>query len=145
MELVVNKMRKSFNLYTYIYYQFYRFFSSGWGGIAKYWRPSAVLGVLEVWLLNGVANIVGYITNTKMFVSHPAHPTVVLMIISLVSIHYFCFHHNNGSQKIVAQYDELPEKTNRLGGWLIFAGILLSSWFVIESFQIYATVAKGLN
>ena len=42
-------------------------------------------------------------------------------------------------------YEKLPKRTNCIGGLLVLLGVLLCSWLVIESFQMYGDVAKKLK
>lgn len=132
----------SLNVYKYVYYCFYCFFRStqwitfGWSEKSQYARASWLLGICEAWLIGGMVALICSIFHLDLRVGSPLlmalAPTVVLVV-----VHFHCFHKDRSAKKIVASYDQLSTKRNRIGKLAVFIIILLIGWFVIESFSLY--------
>jgi hypothetical protein len=143
-------MIESFNLYTYVYYRFFCLFRSaqtitfGWSEKSQYSRASWFLGMCEVWLIGGFGALIGSYFRLDLSVEQP-FIIVIPPAITLVLLHHYFFHRNDNAKEIVAKYDKLPKSTNRLGGWLVFFGVLLCGWGVINSFSMYGEVARGIS
>jgi hypothetical protein len=50
----------------------------------------------------------------------------ILILVMLVSVpNYFIFHHRDQWKDIVKEFDKLPKRKNKIGGWIVFGVVLL--------------------
>ncbi|OHU88182.1 hypothetical protein BET10_12520 [Pseudoalteromonas amylolytica] len=140
-------MNIGLSVYKYVYYCFYCFFRStqwvtfGWSEKSQYARASWLLGMCETWLIGGVVALISSIFHFDLRIGNPLLVALVPTIV-LVAIHFHCFHKDGNAKKIVESYDQLSTKGNRVGKLAVFIVILLSGWFVVESFSLYGESVK---
>ncbi|MEI4549680.1 hypothetical protein [Pseudoalteromonas spongiae] len=136
------------NPYTYIYYHIYKLMGKtsdlGWFGVAQYWRASVVLIVLSLWVIGGGLAFIASLFKWDLSTQYPFEAAFITGVFGAI-FNYFLFHRNDNGKKIISMYEKLPKRTNYIGGLLVLLGVLLCSWLVIESFQMYGEVAKKLK
>jgi purine-cytosine permease-like protein len=123
-------------MYHYLFYKLYRYYEKGPSVWWSDWKASLSLIVLEIWL---IASILIYY---KIFLNPSAdiigsEGSWILLVIIIALIDYFAFHHRDQWKQIVIEFDNLPKRTNRIGGLVVFGFALLIIVNFILSFYLY--------
>ena len=118
--------------YQYLFYKLYKFYdtdSSLWWSSKWWtdWKASFSLLVLEVWLLISFVVYFEVITKKELLPENVLDKVGITVVIILAIAKYFAFEHRDRWKDYVAEFNQWPEKKNRIGTlvvWLIVVFIL---------------------
>ncbi len=113
--------------YYYFFYKLYKHYEKGPSVWLSDWKASLTLDILVFFTLFSL--IIYY----KVFVDrHFSLDTeytklifAVLYVMLIALPNYFLFNHNNKWRRIIDRYDHLPKQKNKIGGWIVFAIVVL--------------------
>jgi len=129
-------MKKAYYYFFYKVYKAIQYTSEPFGDFLIGFKTSLVIVALEIWFCVSLliyynificpnSNIIG--TEIQW----------ILMVIILVLVDYFIFHHNDQWKKYNQEFDQLPKKKNNMGSWIVFLIVLLIISNFIFSFYLY--------
>jgi hypothetical protein len=111
--------------YYYLFYKLYKFWEAI--SIPKFWsdwKAELSIDVLEIFL--GLSGICYYAIVNKAIIDFGSGKYIVCLYLLLIAIpNYFIFHHHDQWKQIVHEFDSLSKKNNRIGGFIVWAIILL--------------------
>ncbi|MGN7758995.1 hypothetical protein ACTJIV_16100 [Chryseobacterium sp. 22532] len=126
------------------YYLFYRLYKMSEAAPSKWlsdWKASMALGVLEIWFVISILIYYKVFSNSSVDILG-TNIFWFLMVIILMIIDYFVFHHKNQWKNIVANFDQLSSKKNRIYSIIAWAVILLVVINMIFSYYCLDLKAK---
>ncbi|MGO4289697.1 hypothetical protein [Chitinophaga sp. RAB17] len=112
--------------YYYLFYKLYKYYQRGPSVWLTDWKAALSLDVLVLFIPLSVLvyyltffgrNLTMNIENLRLII-----PGAGLLLIVLPN--YFIFNSRDQWRNIVNEFDQLPEKENRLGGWIVFGAVL---------------------
>lgn len=110
--------------YHYLFYKLYKWYERGPSVWLSDWK--AVLSIDVLWLFFGISLVVYY---TILFDRHLQIGNGYLFLTGYVLLialpNYFIFHHRDQWKDIVKEFDKLPKRKNKIGGWIVFGIVLL--------------------
>lgn len=110
--------------YRYVFYKIYKFSEAAPSRWLSDWKAELVLDVL--WIFIAFSLLVYYTIFTGKSVSIGDGKFVIILAIVIFSLpNYLMFHHKSQWKQIVHEFDKLPKRTNRVGGWLVFSVVLI--------------------
>lgn len=119
--MIMEKVKKA---YYYLFYQLYKWYEKGPSVWWSDWKASLSIDVLLFFLL--FSGIIYYDVFIDRSFELGDDNTVVLFFILVISIpNYFIFHHRDQWKDIVKEFDQLPKRTNKIGGWIVFGVVML--------------------
>lgn len=129
-------MEKMKRVYYYLFYKFYKMSEAAPSRWWSDWKASLALIVLKIWF------IVSILIYYKIFLNPNAdiigsEISWIFLVIIISLIDYFTFHHRDQWKEIVAMFDQLPKKQNRIGSWIVLGVVLFVIANLIFSFYLY--------
>lgn len=125
--------------YYYFFYKLYKWYDRGPSIWLSDWKAVASIIALEIWLYLAFISYFSVITKkaTELTISSPL-VFVPLTIILLVNFLFFsntilCEHY-------IKEFDRLPKKKNRLGGWIVFGIVISIITNLIFSFYLMSQI-----
>lgn len=123
-------------VYYYLFYKFYKMSEAAPSRWWSDWKASLALIVLKIWF------IVSILIYYKIFLNPNAdiigsEISWIFLVIIISLIDYFTFHHRDQWKEIVAMFDQLPKKQNRIGSWIVLGVVLFVIANLIFSFYLY--------
>lgn len=108
--------------YFFVFYKMYKWI--GEDNWSTNWKASLFIDVLIFFVI--LSFIVYYMTFIDRYFELGDSKIIVFLFIVGVSVpNYFIFHHRDQWKEIIKNFDNLPKKKNRIGGWIVFGVVLL--------------------
>lgn len=125
--------------YYYLFYKFYKMSEAAPSRWWSEWKASLAIDVLAGLFIYSL--LVYY----KVFINRNTHiggkiETIMAIGILTIMSSYFIFHHRDQWKEIVAEFDQLPKKKNRIGGWIVFSIVLFVIANLIFSFYLMSQI-----
>ncbi|MFN0293021.1 hypothetical protein [Pedobacter helvus] len=126
--------------YYYLFYRIYRF----WENVSdpKFWsdwKAGIVIIVLELFLLASIFIYYKIFFNRYVHLSE-SNRDIIIPLLLVVIPNYFAFVHTDRWKDYVKEFDALPKKDNKIGGWIVFGFILLVIANLIFSIYLMSKV-----
>lgn len=125
--------------YYYLFYKFYRMSENAPSRWLSDWKAVLVIIALEIWFVLSITVYYATITRTKMELDITT-PIVFIPFLSIILINYFAFVHTNVWKEYVSEFDKLPKRKNRIGGWLVFGIVMFVIFNLIYSFYLMSQI-----
>ncbi|WP_123985308.1 hypothetical protein [Taibaiella soli] len=110
--------------YYYLFYKLYRFYEAGPSVWMSDQKAIISIGALEIWFyFSRVSYYVG-ITKAKTPIML-TKPYMFIPLVVVFAVNYFAFDRNGDWKKHVREFEKWPPKKNRLGGLIVWSGIVL--------------------
>ncbi|MBC9812638.1 hypothetical protein H9Y05_09160 [Crocinitomicaceae bacterium CZZ-1] len=117
-------MEKLKKVYYYLFYQFYKWYEKGPSVWWSDWKAALSIDVLSIFL--GISFITYYTVYVDKYFRLGDGKFFLLGYVLLVAVpNYFIFHHRDQWKDIVKEFDQLPKRTNKIGGWIVFGVVML--------------------
>lgn len=118
--------------YEYLFYKFYRFYETGISVWWSEWKASYTIDMI-VFAIAFIFAIYYNIFIDRYF--HIDQSIIIACYVIFIAIpNYYIFHHKNKWRSIVKKFDCLPERTNSIGSWIVFAFVLLVGFNFVFAF-----------
>ncbi|WP_326983450.1 hypothetical protein VUJ46_02575 [Chryseobacterium sp. MYb264] len=129
--------------YHYFYYKIYKsieFTSNEIGGSFLIdWKATLVVDVLIYFIVS--ASLIYYtIFFDRNIHLNQSNTDVFIIAIPIFLLNYFVFHHQNKWKNIIISFDQLPQKKNVIGGWIVFIIIVFIIGNLIYSFYLMSLI-----
>lgn len=124
------------------YYLFYKLFKMSEAAPSRWWsewKASLALDVVIGFFLFSLLIYYKVLINPYTHIGGKTETIIVLGILILIP-NYFIFHYRDQWKEIVAEFDQLPKKKNRIGGWIVFGVVLLILANLIFSFYLMSQI-----
>jgi len=125
-------MKKIKRAYYYFFYKTYKsieYTSEQFGG--AFWtdfKAGLAIIALEIWFILSLLNY--YTIFTKVWFSLSLKkPIIFIPLLFIITINYLAFVHTDKWKEYNKEFNNLPKKINRKGGWIVFG---ISSFIVIN-------------
>lgn len=110
--------------YYYLFYKLYKWYEKGPSVWWSDWKAGISIIALEIWL---VASLFIYY---KIFFNRYAHLSdsgweLIICALLIIIPNYWVFVHTDKWKDYVQEFDQLPKRTNKIGGWIVFGVVLL--------------------
>jgi hypothetical protein len=108
--------------YYYLFYKLYK-----WIGEDNWWTDwKAALSIDVLWIFFGISLVVYYTILIDRYLQIGNGYLLLTGYVLLIALpNYFIFHHRDQWKDIVKEFDKLPERKNKIGGWIVFGVVLL--------------------
>jgi hypothetical protein len=108
--------------YYYLFYKLYK-----WIGENNWWTDwKATLSVDVLIYVIVISSFVYYKIYFNRFIQLSENNADIIILVILVSVpNYFIFQHRDQWKDIVKEFDKLPKRKNKTGGWIVFGVVLL--------------------
>jgi len=131
-------------LYYYFFYKIYRFvqyISAPFGEFLNNFKAGLVLIVLQIWTFISIINYYSLITGNKVELSFST-PILYIPFIIILGVNYYTLDYIDIWKNYNREFDQLPEKKNRIGSWIVFLVVIISITNFIYSFYCLDQRAK---
>ena len=109
--------------YYYLFYKLYKFSEAAPSKWLSDWKAELLVDVLIFFILCSSLIYYKFFFNRHIhFSENNVDVWITIIIIGLPN--YFIFHYQDQWKKIVHEFDKLPKRKNRIGGWIIFLLVL---------------------
>lgn len=127
--------------YQYLYYKFYKHFEKGVVWMTE-WKASLAMDVLICFI------IASAITYYKVFLNRRFHLSennfdLLGMVLIVAGLNYFPFHHKDKWKAIVRNFNQIDERKNKVGGWIVFSVLAFIVANLFFSFYLMSTIDWG--
>ncbi|MCF8408900.1 MAG: hypothetical protein K9G36_08005 [Crocinitomicaceae bacterium] len=108
--------------YYYLFYKLYK-----WIGEDNWWTEWKALLFISALVFYTVFSLLVYYTIfiDRYFQLGDNKLVVFFFILSIPVPNYFIFNHSDQWKDIVKEFDKLPKRKNKIGGWIVFGVVLL--------------------
>ncbi len=108
--------------YYYLFYKLYK-----WIGEDNWWTEWKASLSISVLVFYSVFSLLVYYTIfiDRYFQLGDNKLVVFFFILSIPVPNYFIFNHSDQWKDIVNEFDKLPKRKNKIGGWIVFGVVLL--------------------
>jgi len=105
-----------------LFYKLYK-----WVGEDNWWGDwKAVLSIDILWIFIGISIVVYYTIFFDRYLQIGSGNFLLVGYMLLIAIpNYFIFHHHDQWKDIVKEFDKLPKRKNKMGGWVVFGVVML--------------------
>ena len=130
-------MKKIVKAYHYIYYKLYKWIGeeNGWTD----WKASLSMDALIFFFLFSFIIYTDVFINPNLNLGNDYLLTGIFILIIVVP-NYFIFNHKDQWKGIIKEFDKLPDRTNNIGGAIVFAVLLFIIGNLIFSFYLMSQV-----
>lgn len=113
--------------YYYCFYKLYKHYEKGPSVWLSDWKASLTLDILVFFTLFSLIIYYKVFINRNFSLDTKYTKLIfgILYVLCIALPNYFLFNHNNQWRRIVERYDQLPNQKNRVGGWIVFAFVVL--------------------
>jgi len=126
-------------VYYYLFYKIYKWYEKGPSIWLSEWKASFSMDVLIYFVVMFLFIYYNVFINRHANLSE-SNIEVYLLVLSVVLINYFVFHHRNQWKNYVKEFDKLPKKKNQTGGWIVFGFILFVIANLVLSFYLMSQI-----
>ena len=117
-------MEKIKRAYYYLFYKLYKWYEKAPVVWWSDWKAVVSIVALEIWFLLSIGTYFSVFTKKTIELT-VTHPIVFIPTVSIILVNYLIFIHTDKWKDIVKEFDQLPKRTNKIGGWIVFGVILL--------------------
>lgn len=132
-------MQKIKRAYYYLFYKFYRMSEAAPSRWWSEWKASLALDMVIFFFVFSLLIYYAVFINPYTNVGGETDTIVILGILILVP-NYFVFHHRDQWKEIVADFDQLPKRTNQIGSWIVFGVVMLVIANLVFAFYLMSQV-----
>jgi hypothetical protein len=125
--------------YYYLFYKFYRMSEAAPSRWWSEWKASLALDALIGFFIFSLLIYYKVLINPYTHIGGKTETIIVMGILILIP-NYFIFHHGDYWKVIVAEFDQLPKKKNRIGSWIVFGVVLFVIANLIFSFYLMSQI-----
>jgi uncharacterized protein YjeT (DUF2065 family) len=125
--------------YYYLFYKFYKMSEAAPSKWWSEWKASLALDTLIAFFVFSLITYFEILINPNIDIGG-SKKTIIAMGIMILIPNYFIFHHRDQWKEIVAEFDQLPKRTNRIGSWIVFGIVLLVIGNLIFSFYLMSQI-----
>ena len=108
--------------YHYLFYKLYKWI--GEDNWLTEWKAGLIINILIFLILLSIFIYYTIYVNPYIHLSDGNIEVIVFFIVINI-LDYFIFYHHDQWKDIVKKFDQLPKKTNSIGGWIVFGIVLL--------------------
>jgi hypothetical protein len=125
--------------YYYLFYKLYKWYERGPSVWWSDWKADLSIDVLSFFFIFSI--FVYYkVFIDKYFRFGDNSLVVILFILSICVPNYFIFHYRDQWKDIVKEFDKLPERKNKIGGWIVFGVVLLIISNMVFTFYLMSLI-----
>jgi len=125
--------------YYYLFYKLYKWYERGPSVWWSDWKAEGLMDAL--WIFIGISGLVYYTIFVDRYFRVGDGKFFLICYVALVALpNYFIFHHRNQWEDIVKEFDKLPKRRNKIGGWLVFGVVLLILSNMIFAFYLMSKI-----
>jgi hypothetical protein len=108
--------------YYYLFYKLYKWIGEdNWG---TDWKATLIIDILIYFIIT--ASFIYYKIYFNRFIHLSENNADIIILVILVSVpNHFIFNHSDQWKDIVNEFDKLPKRKNKIGGWIVFGVVLL--------------------
>lgn len=133
------KMKTIKQYYYYLFYNFYLLFEAAPSRWLSYWKATAAMTILAVYIFAVFEGYFLVITKIDLF-SENAIWIMVLVGASAGLLNYFIFIHDDQWQIIITIFDDLSMKKRRLGRLLFLVFIMFVFFSLVYMFYLMSKI-----
>lgn len=124
------------------YYLFYKFYKMSEAAPSRWWSEWKASLLIDLLIFIFVFSCILYynIFFDRNFKFENVKLIVLIYLLLIAAPNYFIFHHHDQWKEIVAKFDQLPRRKNRIGSWIVFAVVLFVIANLIFSFYLMSRV-----
>ncbi|WP_430406832.1 hypothetical protein [Fluviicola sp.] len=133
-------MKRLKKAYYYLFYKLYRWYENV-GSFAFWsdWKAALSLDVIAIFI--GISFFTYYMIFIDRYFRLGDGKFLLIGYVLLIAIpNYFIFHSRNQWKDIVKEFDLLPKKKNRIGGWLVTGFVLLVITNMVFAFYLMSQI-----
>ena len=130
----VQKLTKA---YYYFFYKLYKWIGeeNGWAD----WKASLAMDAFVFFFL--FSFFIYYKVYMNPYIHLTGKAKEILFIVVIITVpNYLIFHHKDQWKGIIKEFDKLPDRTNNIGGAIVFAVLLFIVGNLIFSFYLMSQV-----
>ncbi|WP_312992710.1 hypothetical protein [Chryseobacterium flavum] len=139
-------MKKIKRAYYYVFYKLYKsiiYTSEKVGGeFLTDFKAVIAMGALEIWVLGTFLNYYSIINNVKLNITVKS-PLLLISLLLIFILNYFCFIHTDTWKKYNSEFDKLPLHKNKKGGLIVWGIVIFITFnFFISAYILQKYVLK---
>ena len=123
--------------YYYLFYKFYKLAESSPSRWLSDWKAGVCIIALELFLISSIANYFVFFVDKSLHLAELSNWGLIICVLAVVTPNYIAFLHTDTWKDYVMEFDRLPKKKNRIGGWIILGVVLFVIINFIFSFYLY--------
>lgn len=128
----MSKIRKAYN---YVFYKLYKWYNKGPFIWASDWKAILSMDVILIFIWLSI--LVYYTIFIDRYVRFDSNLLFYCIYIFLIRLpNYLLLSYKQSWVNIVEEFDKLPKKRNRIGGWIVFGVVLIVFGNLIFSFYL---------
>lgn len=130
-------MEKIKRAYYYLFYKLYKWYEKAPVVWWSEWKAVVSIVALEVWVIACLLNYYMLLFDNHLPLGSINTFSIYLFALIVIVPNYFIFIHKKKWKNYVQKFDQLPKRTNKIGGWIIFGLISFIIINFIFSFYLY--------
>lgn len=111
--------------YSYLFYKLYKFWE--WASTPKFWsdwKAALTVDILEIILI--ISIVFQYSNFTKRPIDFGDWKLTILMYIVIIALpNYFFFNHRDQWRGMIKEFDQWPERKNKIGSIIVGAVVVV--------------------
>ena len=117
-------MEKIKRAYYYLFYKLYKWYEKAPVVWWSDWKAVVSIVALEVWVITSGFIYYKILFNRHIHLSDSQWDLIICALLIIIP-NYLIFIHTDKWRDYIREFDQLPKRTNKIGGWIVFGVILL--------------------
>jgi len=131
---------KLLKAYHYLFYKLYKFSEAAPSRWWSEWKASLAIDVLIFAVLLSAGGYYTVISKKDMLPVSSPKIAISLIVVAVVGLNYFIFNHRDKWKLFVNEFEQWSKVKNRIGGIIVWVGILLIIANLIFMFYLLSKI-----